>query len=77
MVATYSRLGIDALPDEVVILDELRLRKLAKRRHLHVDHIETVESSPELRLVLGNLQTLCSRCHAQKTAKEDGGFGRR
>jgi 5-methylcytosine-specific restriction endonuclease McrA len=77
VVATYDHIGIDVLPEEALILDELRRRKLANKRHLHVDHIETVESKPELRLTLGNLQVLCSRCHSHKTAKEDGGFGRR
>ena len=77
VVATYDHIGIDVLPEEALILDELRRRKLANKRHLHVDHIETVESKPELRLALGNLQVLCSRCHSHKTAKEDGGFGRR
>ena len=38
-----------------MILDELRRRKLANKRHLHVDHIETVESTPELRLTMSNL----------------------
>ena len=57
------------------ILDELRVRKVNHRRHLHGDHIETIEARPDLRLVLSNIATRCNECHASKTAREDGGFG--
>lgn len=38
-----------------------------------VDHIIPIERRPDLRLVWDNLQSLCSTCHARKTAHERGG----
>lgn len=35
-----------------------------------VDHIIPVKEAWELRLVLDNLQSLCNRCHAIKTAED-------
>jgi len=52
------------------ILEELRRRKLSNERHLQADHRLTIESRPDLRLDLGNLQTLCSSCHSRKTMRE-------
>lgn len=51
----------------------LAAEQQAKRRHLHVDHVITIEQRPDLRLVLSNLQTLCSSCHAAKTIRESVG----
>lgn len=60
------------------------LRMQAKRRdgfrcvacgcvgRLEVDHVKPVRTHPELRFDLSNLQTLCVRCHARKTAIETG-----
>jgi 5-methylcytosine-specific restriction endonuclease McrA len=39
-------------------------------RELHVDHIEPIADGGHP-FDLGNLQTLCSRCHHQKTAEEN------
>lgn len=43
-----------------------------ERRRLEVDHVLPVRDRPELSFVLGNLQTLCGRCHARKTRIEIG-----
>lgn len=60
------------------------LRLAAKRRdgfrcvecgaagQLEVDHIQPVRTHPELAFELSNLQCLCPRCHARKTAIEVG-----
>lgn len=60
------------------------LRHAAKRRDaflclscgsrgdLEVDHIVPVRLRPDLAFDLDNLQTLCVRCHARKTAIEVG-----
>lgn len=41
-----------------------------------VDHIIPIAAGGA-RLDDANLQPLCDACHARKTAREDGGFGRR
>lgn len=41
-----------------------------------VDHIIPHKGDMELFWDGSNWQTLCTRCHNQKTANEDGGFGR-
>lgn len=41
-----------------------------------VDHIRPHHGDPELLYDPGNWQSLCKRCHDQKTASRDGGFGR-
>ncbi|WLA36178.1 HNH endonuclease [Bradyrhizobium elkanii] len=60
------------------------LRLQAKRRdgfacvqcgavhRLEVDHIKPARHAPQLAYDLTNLQTLCSRCHREKTAIETG-----
>ena len=40
-----------------------------------VDHIESINQHPELRLVDTNLQSLCWPCHNAKINRFDGGFG--
>ncbi|MEO1265108.1 MAG: HNH endonuclease signature motif containing protein [Pseudomonadota bacterium] len=42
------------------------------RHKLEVDHQLPVRDRPDLAFDLGNLQTLCSRCHARKTRVEVG-----
>lgn len=42
------------------------------RKRLEVDHIEPVRDRPDLSFSLSNLQVLCGRCHARKTAIEVG-----
>lgn len=42
------------------------------RKRLEVDHVEPVRDRPELSFALSNLQVLCLRCHARKTAIETG-----
>ena len=76
LVEQYKRIGIEEGPSVAAVLEELRIRKLQGLRHLHGDHIETIETRPDLRLVLSNVATRCDACHARKTAREDGGFGR-
>lgn len=41
----------------------------------HVDHIIPLRKGGTH--AAGNLQSLCASCHSRKTAKEDGGFGRK
>jgi 5-methylcytosine-specific restriction endonuclease McrA len=74
IVEMYERLGIPELPPAKAVLEELRVRKLRNERHLHGDHVRTIDERPDLRLTLDNIATRCDRCHAIKTAKEDGGF---
>lgn len=42
------------------------------RRKLEVDHIEAVRNRADIAFDLGNLQTLCSKHHAEKTQAEMG-----
>jgi 5-methylcytosine-specific restriction endonuclease McrA len=63
--------GIEAPPAEVV-LEELRRANLAGKRHLHCDHVVPIAASPDRRLDLDNVQTLCDTCHRRKTIKEKG-----
>lgn len=42
------------------------------RQRLEIDHIKPVKDRPDLAYALGNLQTLCGRCHARKTRIEVG-----
>lgn len=42
-----------------------------------LDHIIPHEGNMKLFYDQKNWQTLCKRCHSQKTATEDNGFGRR
>lgn len=37
-----------------------------------VDHIITIATRPDLRLVWENLRSLCKRCHDRRTATEQG-----
>lgn len=52
------------------VLRALAVIQQAGGRHLHVDHILTIEERPDLRLELSNLQTLCNTCHSAKTMRE-------
>lgn len=40
-----------------------------------VDHITPHKGDVNLFFDAKNLQSLCKKCHARKTAREDGGFG--
>jgi 5-methylcytosine-specific restriction protein A len=40
-----------------------------------VDHIIPHKGDKALFYDFDNLQSLCTRCHNRKTAREDGGFG--
>lgn len=42
-----------------------------------VDHIIAHKGDDVLMWDIGNLQALCRPCHSAKTAREDGGFGRK
>jgi len=75
IVDMYERMGA-GLPPNGVVLAELRARRSAGATHLQGDHQITIEERPDLRLELSNIATRCDRCHARKTAREDGGFGR-
>lgn len=48
-------------------------RVLGGKGEAHVDHVDGDPSNN----AMANLQTLCRRCHSEKTAREDGGFGNR
>ncbi len=74
IVEMYQRLAADQWPPPFAVMEELRARHQAGMVHLQGDHIIRIADRPDLRLDLANLQTLCSRCHAAKTAREDGGF---
>jgi len=47
-----------------------------RTRATQVDHIRPIHGDRSRRYEILNLQSLCSSCHARKTATEDGGFGR-
>ena len=44
--------------------------EVAGERHLHCDHVLPIADRGDLRPDLGNVQTLCSLCHARKTMAE-------
>jgi 5-methylcytosine-specific restriction endonuclease McrA len=69
VVADFRMAELGAVPVDAV-LGELRRAKLAGERHLHMDHVLPIATHPGLRLGLGNVQTLCSLCHARKTMAE-------
>jgi 5-methylcytosine-specific restriction protein A len=52
--------------------DGWRCIECASHGRLEIDHIKPVRTHPELAFELSNLQTLCPRCHARKTAIETG-----
>lgn len=52
--------------------DEWACVECGTRYRLEVDHILPVRDRPDLSYSLGNLQTLCGRCHARKTRIEIG-----
>lgn len=52
--------------------DKFQCQKCGARHRLEVDHIKPVRSHPELAFDLGNLMTLCGRCHGSKTRSELG-----
>lgn len=52
--------------------DEWQCVQCGSRRRLECDHIEPVRDRPDLSYTLSNLQILCGRCHARKTAIEVG-----
>lgn len=52
--------------------DGWRCVSCGTRGRLEVDHIKPVRTHPELSFALDNLQPLCARCHARKTAIECG-----
>ena len=76
IVADCRRFELGDPPVEKV-LHELRARLNRGERHLHADHRVPIAVRPDLRLVLGNLQTLCDQCHNRKTRRERRGPGDR
>ena len=44
---------------------------------MHVDHIISRKTRPDLALAAENCVVLCHACHSHKTARHDGGFGNR
>lgn len=52
--------------------DGFRCVECGAAGRLEVDHIQPVRTHPELAFELSNLQCLCPRCHARKTAIEVG-----
>ena len=61
-----------ALRVQVLERDNWKCVQCGTRHRLEVDHIEPVRTRPDLSYSLGNLQTLCGRCHARKTRIEIG-----
>lgn len=51
--------------------DGNKCKKCGSRKQLHVHHIRTWESSPELRFVETNGITLCKKCHIKTFRKEE------
>ncbi|MEE4303592.1 MAG: HNH endonuclease signature motif containing protein [Wenzhouxiangella sp.] len=52
--------------------DGWRCVQCGNRVGLEVDHIKPVRDAPDLAFELGNLQVLCTSCHAKKTRHEMG-----
>lgn len=73
-MVTMFRDASMGVPPTQRILDELRLNYQAGARHLHADHIQTIDDRPDLRLELSNMQTLCNACHGLKTRAETAGI---
>jgi 5-methylcytosine-specific restriction endonuclease McrA len=61
-----------ALRLEALRRDGFRCVECGGRSRLQVDHVQPVRTHPELAWSLGNLQTLCGRCHGAKTRNEIG-----
>lgn len=61
-----------ALRMQALDRDDWACVQCGERRRLEIDHIEPVRDRPDLAYALGNLQTLCGRCHARKTRIEVG-----
>ena len=61
-----------ALRMQALDRDDWQCVQCGARRRLEVDHVEPVRDRPDLAWSLGNLQTLCGRCHARKTRIECG-----
>jgi hypothetical protein len=68
IVTLMREAGAEAATADV--LEELRRRKLANERHLHGDHILTVEERPDLRLDVSNVATRCNECHGRRTLRD-------
>lgn len=56
--------------NKALIRDSLQCVKCSSREHLEVDHIEELKDNGA-KYDLANLQTLCRRCHAIKTQREN------
>ena len=69
LVELYRRMNMGPVPVDRV-LDELRRRHNRGERHLHADHIKTIEDRPDLRLDLDNLATRCNICHNARTRRQ-------
>lgn len=52
--------------------DGFKCVKCGARGRLEVHHVKRVKDFPALAFELGNLETLCGRCHARITAIEVG-----
>lgn len=61
-----------ALRLRILERDDWRCVKCGDLKFLEVDHIQSVRARPDLSYAPGNLQTLCRRCHADKTRHEVG-----
>lgn len=75
IVKDFREAGLQA-PSSEAVLRMLKIAFAKGERHLHADHQVPIDQAEELRLDLDNLKTRCNVCHATKTAREDGGFGR-
>ena len=61
-----------ALRLQVLRRDGWQCVQCKARGRLEVDHIEPVRKRPDLAYEMGNLQTLCARCHSRKTLIDIG-----
>lgn len=60
---------LNDLPPIATVFAELLDKFHSGDIHLHCDHITPIESRPDLRLDLDNLQCLCQKCHSKKGLK--------
>ena len=70
IAAAATRYG-QPIPTQAT-LRVLAAMQQAGDRHLQVDHIKPIAEHPGLRLMLGNLRTLCNSCHSAVTVRGRG-----
>lgn len=61
-----------ALRQQALRRDDFKCVQCGARGRLEVDHIQPVITHPQLTYELSNLQSLCTKCHINKTLVDRG-----